>query len=34
MVTILITPERLESAGVHCAALSWTFRGRLRNGCE
>lgn len=34
MVTVLITPEGLEAAGVHCAALSWTFRGSLRNGCE
>lgn len=32
MVTMLITPEKLEAAGVHYAALSWTFRGRLRNG--
>lgn len=31
---MLITPEGLEAAAVHCAALSWTFRGSLRNGCE
>lgn len=34
IVTILITPERPRATGVRCAALSWTLRGRLRNGCE
>lgn len=34
VVTILITPERLEAADVHCAALLGMCSERLRNGCE
>lgn len=34
MVTILITPERPGATSERCAALSWTLRGRLRNGYE
>lgn len=33
-LTMLITPERLEAADVHCAALLGMCSERLRNGCE
>lgn len=33
-VTMLITPERLEGADVHCADLLGMCSERLRNGCE